>query len=226
MHKGHTACDYSKGDEQPVFLLHRGPVQELQAWEQQRPAEQRCPLRQKHVRNCVDPPQTLIGKVCRGLVESGQEFIPAAYPLRGEDLLVVEQIRKAKTAAYQEHIGRQHGYGILLEPLLKEIVHAQHHYEICVQRRQHSGKPKRRAKRIERGADAVAEERIAQRSTGQQRIIRRKILLHADARDEPKVHTQIAVGTLSDMERAVRCRHYCMVNMQYPADGDQRDHRP
>ncbi len=215
-----AARQHAQGQEKPVLVQYRRAVEQVQAGEEQRPAEERRPLRYQHVRDWVHPVDALVRVVGGSGVESAQDLGYAPAPGLGE----VEEIGKAEAAAHEEEIERQRRRATPAQPGLEEQIGPRDDQQVGVHRRQQRRKTQARAQRVEGGADAVAEEGVAYGRPGQERILRREALLHGDAADYAEVHTHIPVGALARVERAVRGRDDHVVQHKHPADEHERQY--
>ena len=93
-------AENARREIQPRIAAKYRPEKQVQNSEKSRPAEERRPLRQQHVRNDVDPAHALFGEIRRRFVKRGEEIM--------QGVLTVEKIDHAEPAVEEEEQKSEH----------------------------------------------------------------------------------------------------------------------
>ena len=115
----------------------------------------------------------------------------------------IEEIKEAKSAAEEKQQGCKERTRFTLQPLLEKQIYTRNHKDKGINRRDQIGFTYRCAETEKRCAGGLAQERIVQRVTRKNAVLRWECGLFRDARNKAEVHGKIAVRHLTYPKRAV-----------------------
>ena len=135
------AAENARREIQPRIAAKYRPEKQVQNSEQRRPAEERRPLRQQHVRDDVDPAHALFGEIRRRFVKRGEEIM--------QGVLTVEKIDHAEPAVEEEEQKSEHRRVLSPAELPGKKPYAAEHLCKGKEHRDHIRPAKRRSEKVQ-----------------------------------------------------------------------------
>ena len=137
----------------------------------------------------------------------------------------IKEIKETESASEKEEDRRKRSPGRLFQPLCEKVVHAEQNKEKRIPCGKDVCLPHRGAELEQRCSGCFTEERIVQRMTGKDTVLRRKDALFCNAGYKPKMHREIAVSDLSHPNAAV-CMTVQNMRIQQAEKQDQYRNGP